>query len=196
MCSALPSQTVHRPQVDCNLVSILHQQGGRHHSKRNICLNYVHNTYDGFTEIYTDGSKSTDGAGIAVYIPENEYKIQWRCSNRLSISELELLAISSALEWIVERGESYDYAILSDCLNCIKLIGHSGDGSHQRHPRILRDIISLHRQAINLGSSIHFVWIPGHARIEGNEVADSSAKEAASDESSDWHPTWPPEYDY
>ena len=30
--------------------------------------------------------------------------------------------------------------------------------------------------------NIHFVWVKAHAAIEGNEVADTLAKEAAQDE--------------
>ena len=50
------------------------------------------------------------------------------------------------------------------------------------HSHLIVEILNKIRQLMIQNWSIHFGWVMAHARVEGNELADKLAKEAAEDD--------------
>ena len=68
---------------------------------RTISCEYISETYQRYVKIYTDGSKSPSGAGFSFYIPSFGVKEAMTCSKCHSPYCIELLAIQSALSWVL-----------------------------------------------------------------------------------------------
>ena len=56
---------------------------------------------DSSVEVYTDGSKSVDGVGGGVFIPEYRKSISFRLPDHCSILQAEISAIKRAVNWLM-----------------------------------------------------------------------------------------------
>lgn len=139
-------------------------------------LHMINVVYRGWYQLYTDGSKMSEGIGAAILDPRSRtgemYKIE---SNLHSIMSVELLAISEALSLI-------------RTLNCRKVVIFTDSRSALQHIarctsdvrgasvayEILRKVLFL----LENGVSLRLQWIPSHVGIQGNEEVDKLAKEA------------------
>ena len=77
------------------------------------------------------------------------------------------------------QGETADgrrYTIFSDCQPAIRRALSDAIGPCQQWARA---IIELATRLIGCGNEVPILWVPAHVEIEGNEVADGMAKEAA-----------------
>ena len=132
-------------------------------------------------QIYTDGSKSTDGvgAGIAVLINGNIsqqllYKLDDKCSN----NQAEQLAILKALETLE------DLQLNQNCKRTIalytdsKITVDSLKNSKNHNPLIENIRITLN-SLTNKNWTVAISWVKAHTGIYGNELADQLAKQAA-----------------
>ena len=127
-------------------------------------------TYDGYTAVYTDGSKLSSGVGSA-------FVSGGTCRSRslppsASIYTAELYAIILALHFIRSSSQSL-FLLLIDSLSAIQSLE-----SFNIHP-FIQLIYSLHHQIHQQGKRVVFCWIPAHVGIVGNERADRAAKRAA-----------------
>ncbi|GFW65982.1 probable RNA-directed DNA polymerase from transposon BS [Trichonephila clavipes] len=131
---------------------------------------------DNFAIAYTDGSSdrslSNGGAGIILLLPDgNNYKHSIIASNFTS----ELVAIREALLLYQQNPHVIDstegLVIFSDSKSAIEAIRNG-------ETNISCDVITLLEQLHNKRKSCILQWIPAHVNIEGNECADSLAKEA------------------
>ena len=127
--------------------------------------------------IYTDGSKDQSGKVAAAYcVPELNITCKRRLPDNMSIYTAELIAIKLAIEWIIaEEGvslkeDSRQVAIFSDSLSSLQSLQSR---KSKTRPNLLNEICKLVTY-----KHIDIVWIPGHADIRGNELADRNAKEA------------------
>ncbi|CAK9799229.1 Probable RNA-directed DNA polymerase from transposon X-element [Anthophora plagiata] len=95
-----------------------------------------------------------------------------------SIFTAECAAISAAID-LANENKNYSYAICSDSLSAIQsLNGKPFDSS--TNPYIVRTKEGLKQfKRTSPTSSISFMWVPSHKQIQGNELADKAAKEAA-----------------
>jgi ribonuclease HI len=133
-------------------------------------------------EIYTNGSKDGGkaGAGVAIYskkqlVKQSKYKLQNCCSN----NQAEQIAILKAQEQLPQLDVPADriVAIFTDSkvtLDSLK--------NHSRHSFLIEEIRNKVRRLSTLNWTIYFRWVKAPIGIEGNEVADTLAKEAAHDE--------------
>lgn len=131
------------------------------------------------TVLYTDGSASAgtkDGGSAAIIVagdfhhPVTVEKILQRGAPFTSSFEEELQAMHSAVDWCIEnQAPSTHTLIATDSQSlCQALLGTS-------------PVVDTLKRKLDLCSGrITIQWIPGHADIPGNELADAAAKEAAS----------------
>ncbi|GFT57029.1 probable RNA-directed DNA polymerase from transposon BS [Trichonephila clavipes] len=134
---------------------------------------------DNFAIAYTDGSSdrslSNGGAGIILLLPDgNNYKHKINTGIIASNFTSELVAIRALLLYqqnphVIDSTEGL--VIFSDSKSAIEAIRNG-------ETNISCDIITLLEQLHNKRKSCILQWIPAHVNIEGNECADSLAKEA------------------
>ena len=126
--------------------------------------------YEGYTAVYTDGSRLSNGVGCAAVCGDScrSYPLP-PCA---SIFTAELHAIILALLFILSSS-SRMFLILSDSLSSILSLRR-----FNHHP-ILQNIFILHNRIHQQGKRVVFCWIPAHVGIMGNERADRAAKRAA-----------------
>jgi hypothetical protein len=65
---------------------------------------------------------------------------------------------------------------MSDSQAALKRIMNDNEGPGQE---IAIKIIEMERKLMENGHSVYFQWVAGHAGVEGNELADQHAKDAA-----------------
>ncbi|XP_035213907.1 uncharacterized protein LOC118187742 [Stegodyphus dumicola] len=128
------------------------------------------------TIAYTDGSKIDDKVGCGVYIPiQNNIAedIKWKgfLKNNNTVFQAELAAIKYAIAIASENNIS-NLLIKTDSQAALLAIKDPNNRSPIAF-QINQDSIS---SPIN---SITIEWIKGHNQIEGNDIADNLAKEAA-----------------
>jgi ribonuclease HI len=134
------------------------------------------------TEIFTDGSKTENkvGAGVVIYkgrriVGKSKYRLKNHCSN----NQAEQIAILKALELLQSSTEQTNrtVAIYTDSkvtLDSLK--------NNTKHSAIIEEIRNMVLKLKRQSWTIHFGWVKAHVGIEGNEAADTLAKEAAEDE--------------
>lgn len=124
------------------------------------------------TAIFTDGSKLGDRVGCALVLYEGDREIlhkKYRLSNNCSVFMAEVVAISKAVELILERG-IIEVDILSDSMSALSALA-----SLKENRKILNNIKD---QIIGHNGNISLFWIRAHCGFIGNERADFLAKEA------------------
>ncbi len=123
-------------------------------------------------QIFTDGSKEPEsGRTAAVYI---KIKMAKRLSDHLSVFTTELLAIVLALQWI-EEVQPERTVICSDSMAALTSL-LSGK-SEARQDLVFEVLLNLFRIR-QLRIDVHFLWVPAHVCVDGNEEEDLLAKKA------------------
>jgi len=132
-------------------------------------------------QIFTDGSKSEQGvgAGIAIFKSGNlinslKHRLNKKCTN----NQAEQLAILRALEF-TENIETEDKTatIYTDSQMTLDSLKNSNIHTYL--------IEKIRRKVVEMGEikrKIQFCRVGAHAGIQGNEIADTLAKEAATNE--------------
>ena len=123
--------------------------------------------------LYTDGSKSSDGVGCAVV---SESTILKKKLPPVSSSfTAELFAILSALIFIFNNKSSNNsYVILTDSMSALSSLKKTFP-SRQLVKEIKDWLVLIHSRK---KARIKFCWVPSHVGISGNERADVAAKSA------------------
>lgn len=128
--------------------------------------------WEGFRQIFTDGSKINDEVGFGIYIPHFNIKLLYKLPDNSSIFTAELIAIFYALQTI-ENKDINSYIIFSDSLGAlIALQNHTTI----KQPEIIHNILIKLASLYDLGFTIHLAWIPSHVGILGNDIVDQLAK--------------------
>ena len=93
------------------------------------------------------------------------------------VFDAEVYAIYQALRIFEERGQSGEkYTVFPDCQSAIRRALSDALGPGQQWARA---IIELATRLISRNNEVLILWVPAHARVQGDEVVDSMAKEAA-----------------
>ncbi|XP_035228473.1 uncharacterized protein LOC118200615 [Stegodyphus dumicola] len=116
--------------------------------------------------IYTDGSKMDNAVGSAYTVFHNGTEVQtWKChmSPHNSVFQAEALALLKAIEW-AQTTTAEDFTIYTDSLSVLYAIND---------PRHTSPLVSQIQETLRNTSP--------HVGAQGNERADTLAKEAAQD---------------
>ena len=101
-------------------------------------------------------------------------------AHRGSILLAELVAILLVLEFCITELSNGLYSslnILSDSQSAVGIISLNWKSTN--YTDLIQDIKEHMSTLIKKGIAVRVQWTPGHADIEGNEIADKMAKEAA-----------------
>jgi ribonuclease HI len=120
---------------------------------KTIFLEATSSIEPGICRIFTDGTKSLEGAGGAMYNETNQISIKFKLSENSSIFAAEATAVIRALQ--------------------------SDDETYKRH-FLINKIEKIWRNLSEVGKTVQFCWIPSHCGIGGNEMADKLAKSSLS----------------
>lgn len=135
-------------------------------------------TYTSLLHIYTDASVQKSGAaGAAYYIPTESVEATIRLPNGTTILTAELLAIQSALQFLESTEvKNKDVAVITDSLSAANLLLNNRHNHSSTKSEIMGLVTSLHTKR---RVTIHFVWVPGHVGLPGNEKVNNLARRAA-----------------
>ena len=134
----------------------------------------INSTYKQFKRIFTDGSKSCNGVGSGVWMPELNVEAYFSLNNKSSVFTAEVRAILEALELIPLHCNDNKFLIISDSKSALMAIGNFCNSN--THPLIFQIKSTL----LNLrarNKCVHFLWVPSHMGIPGNEHVDGIASD-------------------
>ena len=164
-------------QPRCELTKIIKKGSTSENTAKRLGNNYVERRYGSVLKIFTDGSKdpSRPYTGCALVVPELGLKFGYKLDKNLTVYATEMVAILKALEWIKHNRPDH-VVILTDSLSSIQSID---SGKSRTRPDLLAQILINISEIINLDINLYIDWCPSHCDINGNELADTKAKEAA-----------------
>jgi len=131
-------------------------------------FNELLNQYDGYTRIFTDGSKIGEVVGAAALVASRV--LNKRLPNNASIFSAEARGILLALD-MVRQTQGGKLLFLSDSLSCLQSL-QKRDLSHP----LIAEILSRVHGLLSLGIKVVFMWVPSHVGLAGNSAADTAAK--------------------
>lgn len=120
----------------------------------------IHEKYQGYHQIYTDGSRRDNKVGIGIYSSTEE--INYRLPDQMSVFSAEAVALNLAAKMACRlSGKS---VIFTDSASVLTAL----ENPRSKHPCVQ----SL--EEFNSGNIV-FCWVPGHSGISGNVKADMLA---------------------
>ncbi|XP_070529361.1 uncharacterized protein [Cardiocondyla obscurior] len=138
--------------------------------------------------IYTDGSRKENkiSTGSAFYVESIDMCYSLSLNKLCNNFSAEACAISEALKWCILKDIKEDIIIFTDSLSVLEALRNNKLGSNINefiiHIRVR--YLELLRESSRSQKKIILAWIPAHKGIYGNEIADTQAKEATSEEHS------------
>ena len=147
--------------------------GGQNHE---IFLALVDKHFDGYQQIFTDGSliksQQTVLVGSAMYVLPSKERYRWKLGTEHSILAAELYAILKGVNYAMKSLSQT--VIFTDNRSALCLIADQKPKSYKQIVYAIHNNILLAPQG-----KIKFHWVPAHTGILGNEQADKDAKTAA-----------------
>jgi len=140
------------------------------------------------TFVYTDGSSygnpGPSGAGFAVSDDNDHFRhLGSRSLGRSTNNAAELEAIKDATSFVLGESNVSPVYIFSDNRLAIQV------AMGRAHPEWAAEVtrsIGENITALSATRAVHLLWVPGHADVPGNEVADKLAKLGSSGVSGAW----------
>ena len=126
-----------------------------------------------YQPFYTDGSKIDQRTSVAV---KHIFGVcSFRIADHSSIFTAECFGIKLALNLIlrIPVAECMKYVIFSDSKSVLESLLN-----YNTNNVVVKEVLDLIRRIKRLNKTVAFCWVPGHAGIAGNELADQAAKRA------------------
>jgi ribonuclease HI len=124
---------------------------------------------------YTDGSLCSGLAGSGVFSTLPETRLTFSLGSSVSVFQAEILALSEcASRCLVDGISESRIAICSDSKAAIQALS-----SFRFSSKLVLEC-RKNLQDLAASNSVTLIWVPGHSDIEGNERADSLAREGSS----------------
>lgn len=121
---------------------------------------------------YTDAAKNEFGTGIGVYCDKLQIELSEGISSYATVHQAELFAIDKCAKECLKRSLlDQNIFILSDSQSALKSLG----GYVFSSKTAWNCLQSL--QELGAQNKVKLLWVPSHLDIEGNEMADTLAKE-------------------
>ena len=131
---------------------------------------------NGELEIYTDGSKISEGTGAGVFCEELHLRKSVKMDNACTVFQAEVLAMKVAADYLLSKEiVRREISLYVDSQAAIKALDNYIVGS--KLVKECRRVISL----VGLNNSVRISWVPGHKDYVGNEEADRLAKLGSDD---------------
>jgi ribonuclease HI len=144
------------------------------HAKQ-IILETLNTTFKGYTHVYTDASKRSDGAaGAAVYSSKPKKALVKRLPDTYSILSAEAAAFLNALTLIKQNNTKGPWLICTDSKSLLSSLANYKSCDSKNF--IISDIRRTIHEILYQQVEIQFLWIPSHFGLHGNEIADRLAK--------------------
>ncbi len=134
--------------------------------------------------IFTDGSALGNpgpcGGAAVIYLHgtrNDPVSLNQPVSRRSTSFHGEMAAIDIALEYVVQRTNKEFSSVLihSDCQSAMDSIINQSGIYTKLTAKIMGNVKTLNEYNV----AVKFCWVPGHAGIQANEIADIEAKKAA-----------------
>ena len=128
--------------------------------------------YADYCAFYTDGSKQDERTSFAV---KHDFGVvPVRIADNSSIFTAEAEGIKLALRFVlISTREVDNYVVFSDSKSVLESLS-----TYNSNNVIIKELLDLIRCIIRRKKTISLCWVPGHAGIVGNELADQAAKRA------------------
>ena len=140
-------------------------------SLRMLVLHHQHISHDSAVAIYTDGSKSSDGAGFGVF--SAHFSESQPLPLHSSIFTAELSALLSAVQHC-DALPFPRFVVYSDSRSALQALSDLST-THSLVSLIQTWLIRL----FSRHKIVNFCWVPSHVGLAGNERADKLAKAAS-----------------
>jgi ribonuclease HI len=120
---------------------------------------------------FTDGSRTAEGTGTGVYRQSVNRRLSISLGKYTTVFQAEVYAILACVHEIrtQDRPEKYVFALSQAALKTLQATRMS-------------PLVRQCQQALNDISTRHAVglfWVPGHAGVRGNEIADKLGKDGS-----------------
>ena len=116
---------------------------------------------------FTDGSRTVEGTGVGVYGQSVNRRLSIPLGKHATVFQAEVYVILACVHETEtqDRPEKY-ISICSDIQAALKALQAAKTTSPlvQQGQQVLNDISTRH--------AVRLYWVPGHAGVKGNEIAD------------------------
>ena len=154
---------------------------------------YLHDHWEGFETIYTDGSRTSlageSSVACAQYSSGSGRLTCWKLNGNQSIIAAELFAIYKTLDSL--DGNHRNVIIFTDSKSGLQLIMNKSPKTYENLIHKIQTLLMIK----NLHNKVFLHWVKAHCGILGNEIADRGANQAHQNNRSEILPL-PKEYYY
>lgn len=137
--------------------------------QKSIVLQLINEKYQQHYQIFTDGSKTSDGVGYGIYDHQTKSSFSYRLNQNFTIMNAELVGIIEAIEYAISMNE-FKIVIFTDSQSSCSMLNNN----RQKDNYLINHLYTILH--LNNIQEVIIQWIPGHIDIVGNDRADRAAK--------------------